>query len=745
MKTFIFIFVFASFLVSQSLYNNVGHIPTNSQVDWFNAGLLSNNPLVADNVFNVTDYGGTPNDGQNDYNAVLNAINAARNASGLSIIYFPSGTFNINSTIYLNANDHDIVFQGNGSTSTTLSFTVGKNNVCFSISGSVVGDKVILNSGMSKGSNTISVSNSSNFSVGDWIHYFEYLFPIEQASSWPKSVGQITRIESINSNTFTLLEETSKSYSSQYGPYVEKIDPVENIGIEKLKIKRLDTGKANSSSDGNNISFSNAVNCWIKGVEFDNTCEHHVVASFSSHLKISGCYFNDARDHGDGGYGYGVNLQRSTNFCLIENNIFKHLRHSMLVQAGANSNVFSANYSREAYATYDLEWYLELILTGHVWAYLILTYGPPDICLHGRYPFANLFEQNNVELIAADDSHDDATYNNGPYNAFVRNCVYDDPADQWRIISLTDAPHSSVLGNYIYSPDQCPLRTSGSTTLDRDLHGRAIYEDPPNNTYETGIEVSHCLVWLSSIYNWNNTFLNDISYYYSSEPSFFNVSYTDYTWPACGPSLSTDLLALTQSVPARGRWSHNVPKSYINDATQWPPQPLAVTISGPTSLGYNEQGTFTANPSGGKTPYTNYRWWERKDEGGLVPESVDGVSTILAPPPGEWIYVSSWEGQQTVQVARTYDFSLKCEVTDSDNNTTTDIHSVVIGGGFAKAQSEADEISMVAIPENVELTGNYSNPFNPNTTIRFGLPDADKVLLQVFNVNGQLIATLVDG
>jgi len=255
MKTFIFIFCFASLLFAQSLYNNVGHIPINSQVDWFNAGLLSNNPLVANNVFNVTDYGATPNDGQNDYNAVLSAINAARNASGLSIIYFPSGTFNINSTIYLNANDHDIVFQGNGSTSTTLSFTVGKNNVCFSISGSVVGDKVILNSGMSKGSNTISVSNSSNFSVGDWVHYFEYYFPIEEPNKWPKSVGQVTRVEAINSNTFTLLEKTSKSYSTQYGPYVEKINPVENIGIERLKIKRLDSSPSSNNSNGSNINF----------------------------------------------------------------------------------------------------------------------------------------------------------------------------------------------------------------------------------------------------------------------------------------------------------------------------------------------------------------------------------------------------------------------------------------------------------------------------------------------------------
>ena len=175
------------------------------------------------------------------------------------------------------------------------------------------------------------------------------------------------------------------------------------------------------------------------------------------------------------------------------------------------------------------------------------------------------------------------------------------------------------------------------------------------------------------------------------------------------------------------------------------PPPLTVSISGPTSLGYNEQGTFTANPSGGKTPYTNYRWWERKDEGGLVPESVDGVSTILAPPPGEWIYVSSWEGQQTVQVARTYDFSLKCEVTDSDNNTATDIHSVIVGGGLAKTQGTVDETSGLAIPEGVELTGNFPNPFNPSTSIRFGLPEDVHLQLTIYSITGQKVISLADG
>jgi len=49
------------------------------------------------------------------------------------------------------------------------------------------------------------------------------------------------------------------------------------------------------------------------------------------------------------------------------------------------------------------------------------------------------------------------------------------------------------------------------------------------------------------------------------------------------------------------------------------------------------------------------------------------------------------------------------------------------------------------IPHQFKLYQNYSNPFNPTTTILFELPYPSKIELSLFNIKGQLIRTLLNG
>ena len=48
-------------------------------------------------------------------------------------------------------------------------------------------------------------------------------------------------------------------------------------------------------------------------------------------------------------------------------------------------------------------------------------------------------------------------------------------------------------------------------------------------------------------------------------------------------------------------------------------------------------------------------------------------------------------------------------------------------------------------PNTYELGSNYPNPFNPITTITYSLPRAEYVRLDVYDVAGKHVQTLVDG
>jgi len=77
-------------------------------------------------------------------------------------------------------------------------------------------------------------------------------------------------------------------------------------------------------------------------------------------------------------------------------------------------------------------------------------------------------------------------------------------------------------------------------------------------------------------------------------------------------------------------------------------------------------------------------------------------------------------------------------------NILNDSHSgnrlVYKQNGFYLAEIEVIE----DIPDSYVLHQNYPNPFNPVTTIMYGIPENTYVLLEVYNILGQRIKTLVD-
>jgi len=66
-------------------------------------------------------------------------------------------------------------------------------------------------------------------------------------------------------------------------------------------------------------------------------------------------------------------------------------------------------------------------------------------------------------------------------------------------------------------------------------------------------------------------------------------------------------------------------------------------------------------------------------------------------------------------------------------------------GTISIGKQAAAEDSEQAIPEGFALSQNYPNPFNPVTQISYTLKEAAVVKLEIFDITGELIATLADG
>lgn len=390
-------------------------LPANRAVDWTVAGLRDTTTVGFLEIDLSTQ--GFVGDGSTSNDASMSTLLANLAAPG-NILQFPAGNFLFNQSFDLPDNT---VIRGVGAEQTTLSFDQGGSGHSINIQGTDVNaDTSPLATAASRDSQMIEVDDASAFSSGDWIRIKQFDEDL-MTSSWAyNTYGQIVQITSINNNQIELASALRLDFEMSREPFIVRMNPAYNVGIECLKVHRLDDTAPQQSS---NINFVRAVNCWVQGIESENCTYSHIDANYCSNLVISKSYMHHGFDYGGGGRAYGIMLHFSSNECLVENNIFEHLRHSMIMQAGANGNVFAYNYSWDPY-----------------WS-SFPNDSAGDMVLHGNYPFANLFEQNICRNMVIDDSHGP----NGPHNTFLRN-----RGEGYGIFfSASNSPNQNFLGNEI--------------------------------------------------------------------------------------------------------------------------------------------------------------------------------------------------------------------------------------------------------------------------------------------------------
>ena len=441
----------------------------------------------------VLEFGAAGDGSTDDREAFAAAIEAAPEGGSILI---PAGTYLLLSGLTI---DKGVVLCGEGPDLSRLEFET--DDLGIDIVTYERGDWVAVVSGLDRWSTSIVVEDGSSFPSGtfaelqqdnDWA-------VMDPAGEWrdaswvpEAAVGQMFLVTAVDGNTLTVEPQVHLSYNPAMNPVIRPLGLVEGAGLQGLHLERVD------ASDAGTIEMKNAAGCWMRDSASEMTSQSHVSMTSAIRCEVRDSYFHDSYDHGGGGHGYGVNLGSHVTDCLVENNVFVHLRHSMLVQVGASGNVFGYNFSTDPYQSEGGDW------------------TPCDISLHGHYAHMNLFEANVVQEIDVSDYWGPC----GPGNTFFRDRVMAEG------IEIMDYAHGqNVVGNELGSdPNVVSIDgTVADTLVHGNLEDGAVSWDPAIADHDL-----------------------PPSLYLPGRPTFFG----DDTWPATG----SDVAGSGDTIPAERRW-----------------------------------------------------------------------------------------------------------------------------------------------------------------------------------------------
>ncbi len=158
------------------------------------------------------------------------------------------------------------------------------------------------------------------------------------------------------------------------------------------------------------------------------------------------------------------------------------------------------------------------------------------------------------------------------------------------------------------------------------------------------------------------------------------------------------------------------------------------------------------------------------DEGLSMPSNIDTITVVLSAPqnfnavsqgPASSDIICSWDAPVANRAITGYSvyrdgssLGTTSGLTYVDANVPTGTYTYYVTAIYSD-QFESDPSNSVTldhtdaptplVPVATALMGNYPNPFNPTTEIRFALSEPGNVRIDVYNVKGEKVRTLVNG
>lgn len=369
-------------------------------------------------TLNVSQLGLRPNDPSVDAAVALKNL-VEKSTSGRRILYFPPGIYYFKTSLRLGVGD--LIIQGAGRDATIFRIISPGDQLAQIEIGidraTAIGPALPLTADVASGAQTVTVSDASSLAVD------QFIMLGKPPTVWEgPTYSQIFKIIGKSGNTLTLDMKVGLTYPVSAGSSVRKINMLQNVGFEQLKVERTNgwTSDPYTIQDAGNLVLTGVYNGFLRDLESELSIRHHLQVDWSRNVVVERNSLYGTREKTTGGWGYGVGMNWSTRIRVTDNKTWD-LRHQIILQTGSNHCVVSYN-SIESPTDYN------------------------DLALHATHAYMNLFEGNRFTESYADNSKAGQTdkHATGPGNTWFRN------AASGKVGSENNATYrQNVIGNVV--------------------------------------------------------------------------------------------------------------------------------------------------------------------------------------------------------------------------------------------------------------------------------------------------------
>jgi len=376
--------------------------------------------------------------------AIQAAINSAKPGDVVSL---PAGTFKLTAGIGIPTAKSGITLRGAPDGQTRLEVQPGVTNpitVGTGFSYNYPPNGVPIVAGNKKGSRTLTVGSTADFTVGSMILImFEEqtndaaikagAIPVVSVVGFnykgnQGSLIQMVEVKAKTASTLTIFPPILRQHDAGLaakafaGPWVNK-----DMGVEDLVID------CEKSAVFAGIYLQQGMGCWVKNIKILNTSNYGIYFQNGLNCEVRGCEIRLRKGGGSNGSGLLVN---STTASLFEDNIIVDVFPCVEVNAGSTGNVFGYNVLENG----------PLNLYGGRYLFDTL------IANHGPHNCFNLYEGNVTANIKWD-----GYFGGASEDTVFRNWIHGSHKDREMYTYITSfnrfTRDISFVGNLLMRPD----------------------------------------------------------------------------------------------------------------------------------------------------------------------------------------------------------------------------------------------------------------------------------------------------